>query len=356
MRRVACFCKFLFLFLFIFTQISAQQESAIPKQSEGVYAFLRRNGREGQVYLKEFVTLNQKKLGKNQTLKMGVSYLLPALKGSAAISNKSADKSENTMKQSSGSGESTPKKIGSVYEPLFGSELSQVPVKSNLLRDACFYLVSGHGGPDPGAICKLDGYELHEDEYAHDVTLRLARELISYGAQVRIIIQDGESGIRNDRYLGNSNKETCMGDPIPLNQLRRLQQRCNMINVNYTTDRKKYNYCRSIFIHVDSRNPERQLDVFFYHFDGSSKSIRLAETMNNTFQAKYEKYQPNRGFTGTLGPRDLYVLEYSYPPGVFVELGNFQNKKDQQRLVVGYNRQTLARWICDGFIKDHAKK
>ena len=361
MRGVACFCKFFILFLFIFPEVSAQQDSAIPNQSEGIYAFLRRNNREGQGYYKEFLKLNQKKLAKNQSLKMGESYILPTLKGSAAVSNKSATvsnksagKPENVKQLSAG--KSTPKKMVSVYEPLFGLEQSHVKVTSNLLSDACFYVVGEHGGPDPGAICLLNGHELHEDEYAYDVALRLSRQLMSLGATVRIIIQDAEDGIRSGRYLDNSKRETCIGDPIPLNQLDRLQQRCNKINTLYAIDRKNFNYCRAIFIHVDSRKPERQLDVFFYHHDASPKSIRLAETMNKTFESRYARYQPNRGFTGTLGPRDLFVLENSNPPGVLVELGNFHNNKDQQRIIMSLNRQTVALWFADGFVKDHANK
>ena len=68
--------------------------------------------------------------------------------------------------------------------------------------------------------------ELHEDEYAYDVALRLARNLMEEGAKVYIIIQDAKDGIRDDQYLNNSKRETCMGAPIPLNQVARLRQRC----------------------------------------------------------------------------------------------------------------------------------
>ena len=37
-------------------------------------------------------------------------------------------------------------------EPLFGKELATYTVASESLRGASFYLVAGHGGPDPGAI------------------------------------------------------------------------------------------------------------------------------------------------------------------------------------------------------------
>lgn len=64
-------------------------------------------------------------------------------------------------------------------EPLLGKEYAAYKITSNELSGACFYLVSGHGGPDPGAIGIYQGRQLHEDEYAYDIILRLARELLS---------------------------------------------------------------------------------------------------------------------------------------------------------------------------------
>lgn len=143
---------------------------------------------------------------------------------------------EDTVTKSRTSGA---KKIGTtINEPLFGKKLSSVKVSSNRLAGACFYVVSGHGGPDPGAIGWVGKHELHEDEYAYDIALRLARNLMQEGAEVHIIIQDAKDGIRDDAYLSNSKRETCMGDPIPLNQVQRLQQRCNKINALYQKDRK----------------------------------------------------------------------------------------------------------------------
>ena len=78
-------------------------------------------------------------------------------------------------------------------------------------------LVSGHGGPDPGCIGKYQGKELHEDEYAYDIILRLGKELLERGAKVYFIIQDAKDGIRDSYILKNSKRETCMGKPIPLN-------------------------------------------------------------------------------------------------------------------------------------------
>lgn len=61
------------------------------------------------------------------------------------------------------------KKKTSGYEPLFGKSQAAYQITSSSLKGATFYLVSGHGGPDPGCIGKYHGKELHEDEYAYDI-------------------------------------------------------------------------------------------------------------------------------------------------------------------------------------------
>ncbi|MDR0972564.1 MAG: N-acetylmuramoyl-L-alanine amidase [Prevotellaceae bacterium] len=240
----------------------------------------------------------------------------------------------------------------SFNEPLFGKKFAKGTVTSNRLSGGCFYIVSGHGGPDPGTIGRVGKHALHEDEYAYDIALRLARNLMQEGAKVHIIIRDARDGIREDAYLSNSKRETCMGSAIPLNQTQRLSQRAAAINKLYRTDRKNYKYCRAIFIHVDSRSRHRQTDVFFYHARKSSLGQRLALNMRRTFQSKYAQHQPDRGFRGTVSERGLYVLANTMPVGVFVELGNMQNTFDQRRLVIPSNRQALANWLTEGFVRD----
>ena len=220
MKRIFCLLAIFFCTFLVF-EVSAQEEYATPKAGEGISAFLERNKRPGKACYNEFMKLNEKRLRGKEELRLGVKYILPPLKKgtSAAASSKSAAG-----------------KKGAVRERLFGKKLADVKVTSNRLQGACFYVVSGHGGPDPGAIGKIGKVELHEDEYAYDVALRLARNLMQEGAEVRIIIQDAKDGIRDDRYLSNSKRETCMGEAIPLNQVARLQQRCAKINELYRKD------------------------------------------------------------------------------------------------------------------------
>lgn len=337
-KRLFCLLTILFCTLFSFN-VSAQVKRDTPKPGEGITVFLERNHRPGRSYYREFLKLNKKRLRGKEELRLGVKYVLPPLR--------------NTQGASAGSSKSVQKRKKNYHEPLFGKSLADVKVTSTRLQGACFYVVSGHGGPDPGAIGKVGRRELHEDEYAYDVALRLARNLMEEGAEVRIIIQDSKDGIRNDRYLSNSKRETCMGAVIPLNQVARLKQRCVKINSYYKKDRKNYKYCRAIFLHVDSRSKGHQTDVFFYHSRNKSKSKKLATTMKNTFESKYDRHQPNRGFTGTVSGRNLYVLAHTSPASVFVELGNIQNSFDQRRFVISSNRQALAKWLMEGFITDY---
>lgn len=330
--------RFFVLLFFMLSAYSlqAQQQTDTPRPGEGISTFLQRHNRAPRKYYSDFVRLNKSKLGKNSALRLGVSYVIPPVK--------STSEKKKTARRSF------------VEEPLFGKRFDDVKVTSNRLAGTCFYVVSGHGGPDPGAIGKVGKHELHEDEYAYDIALRLARQLMQEGAEVRIIIQDSKDGIRNDAYLSNSKRETCMGDPIPLNQVQRLKQRCDKINVLYQKDKKNYKYCRAIFIHVDSRGRGKQMDVFFYHAGGSKLGKRLANNMRLTFKKKYGIHQPSRGFAGTVSERGLYVLGHTIPVAVFVELGNIQNSFDLRRLVDSSNREALAKWLKDGFVKDALSK
>lgn len=322
----------LLLCLFCLYSLEAQ-EKAFPKKGEGIDLFLKRHNRTGATYRKEFIEINKKKLGKNNSLRMGVKYTLPPLQGKEATKAKAKQRPN--------------------YEPLFGKELASYKVSSSELKGSCFYLVCGHGGPDPGAIGKMGNMRLHEDEYAYDIVLRLARNLMMRGAKVHIIIQDPVDGIRNEKFLKNSKRETCMGKTIPHNQNRRLQQRCQQINTLFKKDR--YAYKRAIFVHVDSRNKKARTDVFFYHQNKNSESKQLAKTMKSTFANKYKKHQPGRGFSGTVEGRNLYVLRNTTAASLFVELGNIQNSYDQQRIILSDNRQALANWLCDGFITDYKR-
>jgi N-acetylmuramoyl-L-alanine amidase len=245
------------------------------------------------------------------------------------------------------------KVVSSSTVALFGPRYARVAVKDHLLRGAVYYLASGHGGPDPGALGRYGKYVLPEDEYAYDVTIRLARALMEHGATVYMILQDPNDGIRDDKILKLDRDEvTYPRQSIPLNQTLRLRQCTDA--VNRLNRKHKGAYQRMVTIHVDSRSAGETIDVFFYHHQNSGVGKRLAKNIHRSFNAGYKRYQPNRSYLGNVSDRSsLYVVRNSHPPTVFIELGNIRNEKDQRRFLLAGNRQALANWICDGMRVDY---
>ena len=216
-----------------------------------------------------------------------------------------------------------------------------------------YYIISGHGGPDPGAVCKECPSKLCEDEYAYDVSLRLARNLMQHGATVHMVVQDENDGIRDELYLKCDHDEKLMGKTaIPINQKKRLQDRVHTINKLYKAHKKQgVKIQRAIEIHVDSRNKNTRQDVFFYYNKNNKKSKDLAETIQSVFSSKYEQHQKDRGYEGFVEDRGIYMVRNVVPDMVFVELANIRNNSDQQRLIINTNRQALANWLFEGLRK-----
>lgn len=235
---------------------------------------------------------------------------------------------------------------------IFGPNYSRYQEVDQALKGKVYYIVSGHGGPDPGAMCKTCPQPLCEDEYAYDVSLRLARNLMQHGAKVEIIIHDNNDGIRDGQYLKCDQDERCNGKPLPLKQKKRLEQRASRINALYAMNKNKgFKEHVVVAIHVDAAGQGARKDVFFYHHKNSKTGKKIANNIHNTFKAKYEKFQKGRGYKGTVRSRGLYMINNTTPPIVYIELANIHNPKDQQRIIKSSNRQALANWIFQGLIK-----
>lgn len=388
-----------FIFFFFFCSIptlfgqDASYREVEAEAGEGVYTLLRRHGLEPAVYFQSFLKLNQAQLGAGNSLQLGKAYRLPL--GGGAAPEQEADSvllpvadtlaveepaaasveklaettekapaertepiavTEKPLTEEAKASETTSPPANDVKAttvlnvPLFGKKYASVEIKDQQLKGAVYYLVAGHGGPDPGAIGKYGPYSLSEDEYAYDVTIRLARRLMEHGATVHMIIQDANDGIRDENILPHDTDEICYpNEPVPYRQNERLRQRTYAVNNLFL--KHKGAYQRMLAIHVDSRSVGQNIDVFFYHHENSPSGKKLAEHIHQTITSKYNRHQPNRDYSGNVSTRSsLFVLKYSHPPAVFVELGNIRNDRDQRRFVLPDNRQALANWMCDGII------
>lgn len=239
------------------------------------------------------------------------------------------------------------------HSDLLGLKHGDVHIEDNSLKDKVFYIVAGHGGPDPGAVCTECPEVMCEDEYAYDIALRLYRNLLQHGATAHMIIQDKNDGIRDHKYLKCDRDEvTIEGKTIPLSQKKRLKQRSQLINKHYRKHKKEGAKEQvSVFLHVDSQSKNRRQDVFFYHHKKSKSGKKLAETVKEVFKKKYDKFQKNRGYKGYVKSRGLYVVNNTLPTSLFIELANIRNSDDHKRLILSENRQAVANWIFEGLIE-----
>ena len=235
---------------------------------------------------------------------------------------------------------------------IFGEKYAEVPLIDRELAGKIFYIVSGHGGPDPGAVGRRGSHQLPEDEYAYDVALRLCRNILQHGGTPYMIVRDENDGIRDDTYLRADKDETVWGGAsLPRNQKARLFQRSDIINALYEENLEKGITDQTmICIHIDSRHRGQRIDVFLYYPEGDLVGAQLAQKIQRTFRAKYEQYRPGRGYEGSVSERDLHMLRETKPSGIYLELANIANASDQHRIINPQNRQLLADWLLLGLI------
>ncbi|MCB0588693.1 MAG: N-acetylmuramoyl-L-alanine amidase, partial [Phaeodactylibacter sp.] len=237
--------------------------------------------------------------------------------------------------------------------PIFGPKYAFTPLESNKLKGKVFYIVSGHGGPDPGAMGRRGDYTLCEDEYAYDVALRLCRNLIAHGATAYMITRDDNDGIREGKFLDCDYDEVLWGGIKMVRQQKpRLFQRSDIINELYERNRLAgVTEQTAIIIHVDSRNKGERTDVFFYHHSDSPAARNIAYDLLRSLKHKYKQYQKSREYRGTVTARDLHMLRETKATSVYIELANIRNTFDQQRIIIENNRQLLADWLLEGLMK-----
>ncbi|QCX39674.1 N-acetylmuramoyl-L-alanine amidase [Aureibaculum algae] len=349
LKQIFCFLFFLGINIFVIAQTS--HKTVVAVNGDGVYSILRKNGLEPTKYLKEFIELNKKNLRTNNGLLIGKTYFLPLTQKDSITAIKIPKITDSVPTETISERIDTIVSQEKIYDPIFGKDYNPIVIENKKLKGAIYYLISGHGGPDPGAMENYNGTLISEDEYAYDVTLRLAHKLISHGAKVYIIIKDKNDGIRDDKILEVDHDEFCFPEnQIPLSQKLRLRQRTKAVNNLFL--KHKGAYQRLIVTHVDSRNKNKNIDVFFYHDSKSKSGKKLAENIHNSFRDKYNEHQPNRIYDGSVSTRGLYLIKSTLPAMVYIELGNIKNKKDQKRILNYKNREALAEWIHNGLLVD----
>ena len=141
----------------------------VAEPGDGVFSLLRKYGVDPKLTLSDFLALNENRLGGGNSLFEGSTYLIPVRREVSEAVPVVADEVSAVADAEA----SAPPAYAS-YD-IFGPDYAEVRPESARLENTVFYLISGHGGPDPGAMTRYGEVHISEDEYAYDVTLRLAR-------------------------------------------------------------------------------------------------------------------------------------------------------------------------------------
>lgn len=382
----------LFLYIFFWKGSMAVQAQnyvqAYPQSGDGIFVFLRRYGLERHsCNFDLFYELNA--LNKNSSLQLNKKYKLPievytynqkSIRSTANIQDwhaaKQVQRYNYRLQTLHLKKEDFKKGKRQLWVPhhikqcptdlrtflpkeksyaIFGKKHANISLKSEKLVGAVYYIIAGHGGPDPGAMAKYKDNNICEDEYAYDIALRLAKNLLEQGAIVHVVISDPNDGIRDTEILACDKDEICYpNQTIPFTQKERLQQRSDAINNLYDEYYKAgIDYQCLIEIHIDSRPVKQRIDLFFYHQPDDILSKQLNQDLYNIFKEKYKIHRKKGEYYGSVSARDLHMLRESKPMSAFIEVANMQNIEDQKRIVIPSNRQAIADWLSEGLLEDY---
>ncbi|HCR48157.1 MAG TPA: hypothetical protein DIW24_00890 [Bacteroidetes bacterium] len=236
--------------------------------------------------------------------------------------------------------------------PIFGSKYATITRQDTKLAGRVYYIDAGHGGPDPGAISKVGGFSMQEDEYAYDIALRLSRNLLRHGAKVYLIVQDPNDGIREGTRLLPDKHEVFWGNiEMVTNFTDRLRQRSGIVNALFDQNPEATAH-RLLSIHVDSRSLKdvpNPMDPHFSYYSGSDDGARLSRILFDTMKPFYTT--EGRSYSGSIQTRDqLYMLLYPKPVAILIETANIQHPIDQGRLMKSSYRQAIADRLTTGLL------
>ncbi|MBQ3832080.1 MAG: N-acetylmuramoyl-L-alanine amidase [Bacteroidales bacterium] len=269
----------LFSCICIASALSAQSDSVrtvVAKQGDGIYKILRENGYEAKDYYHKFLEINKDKIQLEDQLILGETYILPEKHDTIKPEHIVVIDTVPALcvKPDSTVSDSVPICIPVPSQEKMPQTKMDLriadTIKGTALKGAIFYLIAGHGGPDPGATSYVDGVMISEDEYAYDITLRLARCIEEQSGKVYMIIDDPDDGIRSGKILKIDYDEYYYPDfGISRDKTQRLVERADAVNKLYYAN-KTTKYQRVVEIHIDSRSSSQRVDAFFYYCHGST--------------------------------------------------------------------------------------
>lgn len=297
----------LFFWVCACSVILAQEDhyTVVAQPGDGIFSLLRKQGLDPVKHYEEFIKLNSEKIKNGSLLQVGVGYEVP--------------RAEDSFKKT---GVVVQSKDG-VEEPIFDSELAQMSLKSETLKNAVYYLI-------------VEDKKDINNGYAKGVTESLAAELMVHGAQVYILGQE----IPDSPELVE-----------PLTEMQQMGNYIEAINKRYIQNTGKYQ--RVIVIRAVDIIAGSNTDVAVYHYNKSEQGQRLANNIENVFK---KNSVSNRTYEDVLlifeDKENLYLARNILPAISLITLES-ASKKSKEKIAMQLDRKKFVNVLTNGIMNDY---
>ncbi len=284
----------------------AQEENykVVAEPGDGIYSILRKQGLDPVEHYKTFIELNEENIKDGSFLHVGREYYIPYV----------SDSFKNTgIRILLSSGEE---------EPVFEDGLEKLSRKSNVLKDAVYYLITEANSGAPNSFAK-------------DIERNLTKTLLENGAHVFVLEQKG---------LDFSNKEDAerelMGSYI------------EAINRRYLKHSGKYQ--RLLIVRANGAI-QRKMDISVYHHGKSKEGQRLAQNIRQAFQKNSVKAKSFKEVEAIFKDNHSLFLAKNVLPAVsLLDIDGKSRESKAKSIEVVSNKEALAKWLANGIFKDYA--
>lgn len=298
---------FIFTF-FLFTALSLGQDSiqtVIAQPGDGIFSILRKQGIHPKKYYEAFLELNEGHIKNGSELKQGWPYKIPFAPDSFKNMGRAISLPEGTE------------------TPLFDVELAKLDLKSEELKNAVYYLVVENEG---------------QNNFIAPMATNLASRLLVNGAKVYLIKNTVDIGQTADTDL-------------EAKALFRAQQYVDVVNKRYLKNQGKYQ--RLLILRGNGSLQSKNLDVSFYHHDGSDEGEKLADNLEAIFGRYSKKTGKSKDTPSVFADnQSLFLARNMLPPITVLSISDAVAQP--VRHLVRKDQRALTRWIANGMLQDYA--
>lgn len=290
---------------FLCTSLAQEKPyKVVAEQGDGIFSMLRKQGLDPVAHYQEFIELNKETIKNGSFLQVGKEYYIPYTSESfknAGIRVLLASDTE---------------------EPVFDKGLKNLSRKSEALKNVVYYLITEN---DTNA----------QNDFAKDVELNLAKNLLENGAHVFVLEPSGMSFSKKEKE-----------------ELELMGAYVEAINKRFLKHSGKYQ--RLLVIRANGEIKGR-MDVSVYHHEKSNEGKRLAQNLREVFAKHGIKNRSSKDIEAIFEDENtLYLAKNVLPAVSLLDIDGGSDESNAKSIEVISNKNSMAQWLANGILKDYA--